>query len=119
VRTTIIALALLIVAISCKNNNDFNGGHLSPKVMQKVLLDIHLAEAYSIISKDSLHRGGSKNMDSLSAYYKDIFAHYKITPEQFSQSLEWYKAHPDDMDTMYNNIIPIVTRWQSQPGKPN
>jgi hypothetical protein len=113
----ITGLVICILVLSCKHNSNFSGDHLSPKVMQKVMLDITLAEAYSITKKDSLHKGGTKNTDSLAVYYKDIFAHYKITKEQFTQSLNWYKNHPDDMDTMYNNIIPIVTRWQSQPAK--
>ena len=113
-RSFLILLSVITILFSCKNNADFSGDHLSPKVMQKVLLDINVAESYSINVKDSLHKGGTKNMDSLAVYYGAIFAHYKITQEQFSQSLNWYKDHPDEMDTLYNNMIPIVTGWQSQ-----
>ncbi|MFI5195629.1 MAG: DUF4296 domain-containing protein [Chitinophagales bacterium] len=115
--TIFILIVAAAIMQSCRNNSNFSGDHLPPKVMQKVLLDINLAEAYCINVKDSLHRGGSKNFDSLSVYYKDIFAHYKITEEQFTQSITWYKNHPDEMDTVYNNMIPIVARWQSQPDK--
>ena len=117
VHTIFILLAAAAIMQSCRNKSNFSGDHLSPKVMQKVLLDITLAESYSITVKDSLHRAGQKNMDSLAVYYKDIFAHYKITEQQFTQSLTWYKNHPDDLDTVYNNIIPIVARWQTQPAK--
>ena len=83
--------------------------------MEKVLLDVNLAESYSAMAKDSLHKLGTKNPDSLIVYYKTVFDHYKITPDQFSGSLSWYKAHPDLLDTMYNNIIPVVTKWQTKP----
>ena len=85
--------------------------------MQKVLLDINLAEAYSQNIKDSLHRRGSKNIDSLAVFYKDIFEHYHITKEQFAQSMDWYKSHPEDLDTVYNKMIPVVLKWQSVPMK--
>ena len=56
---------------------------------------------------------GAKNLDSLSAYYKDIFAHYHVTQAQFTESMDWYKNHPDDLDTMYNEMIPMVTGMQA------
>jgi hypothetical protein len=101
--------------LSCKNNNNgYTGNHLPPKVMQKVLLDINLAEAYCSQEKDSLHKHGEKNLDSLAVHYKDILAHYKITDKQFTESLTWYKNHADKLDTLYSNILPIVTGWQAQ-----
>jgi len=114
----LIVIALAMTTASCKNKDDFKDGRLSPGVMQDVLLDINLAEAYSILKKDSLHAAGVKNMDSLGVYYKDIFAHHKITQEQFMQSLSWYKDHPDDMDSLYYHMIPVVTAWQSAPPPP-
>jgi hypothetical protein len=111
-------MALLIALptflwLSCKSNANYNGDHLPPKVMQKVLMDISLAEAYSAVVKDSLHKGGSKNIDSLTVYYKDIFAHYHITEDQFKESLDWYKSHPAEMDTMYSNLMPVIAKLQA------
>ena len=85
--------------------------------MQKVLLDINLAESYSLMVKDSLHRGGSKNVDSLSVYYKEIFDHYKLTPDQFTENLNWYKNHPDDLDSMYSTIITSASHMLEKPAK--
>lgn len=82
--------------------------------MEKVLLDISLAEAYSTMVKDSLHKAGPKHLDSLSVYYKDIFAHHHVTETQFTSSMNYYKNHPDDLDTIYNNIIPVAAKWQTK-----
>ena len=109
-------LSFFVVIASCKRTVS-TGEHLPPKVMQRILLDINTAEAYCISVKDSLHRGGTKNMDSLSAYYKTIFTHYKITEAQFNESMNWYKSHPDEIDSLYNNIIPIATNWQTIQSK--
>ena len=107
-----IVLTASLLFMSCKNTR--SGDHLPPQLMKKVLIDIQLAETYSTMVKDSLHKSiGMKNLDSLSVYYKDIFAHYKITETQFTTSLDWYKNHPDEMDTLYNGMLPIVTGMQN------
>jgi hypothetical protein len=96
----IVAVVVLLVQ-SCKPNYK----PLPEKEMVSLLLDVNIAESYSSILKDSLHRAGMKNIDSLSVYYKDIFAHHKITPDQFTQSLEWYKSHPDELDSLSAKIL--------------
>lgn len=67
--------------------------------------------------KDSLHRGGTKNFDSLTLYYQEILAHHNITQEEFLESLSWYKNHPDELDTIYNCMIPKVSDWLAKPKK--
>jgi len=109
-----VFFVLLLVLAACKH---VNNEHLPPKTMKKILIDMHLAEAYSIMAKDSLHRAGVKNYDSLAVWYKDIFAHYKITQQQFTESLNWYKGHPAEIDSIYADMLSTVTRLQST--KPN
>ena len=114
-RIILIVFPVLIL-FSCKHvtSND----HLPTATMQKILLDINLAEAYSVNIKDSVHRGSIKNTDSLSGFYQTIFNHYKITPEEFKNSLEWYKGHPEELDSVYNKMIPVVARWQVKTPEP-
>lgn len=111
IRSTVVAITCML-SLSCKMG-DKDESHLPPKVMAQVVKDISLAEAYSTFAKDSLHRGGPKDLDSLAFYYKEIFAHYNITAEQFQQSLDWYKGHATEMDSMYSGIMPIITKMQS------
>lgn len=103
-------IAVCLLPVSCKEVAGKK--HLPIEQMQKIMLDINLAEAYSAMAKDSLHQKGTKNGDSLAAYYKVVFSHHGITQEQFRSSLAWYKSHPEDMDTLFNNMIPVVERWQ-------
>jgi hypothetical protein len=113
-RIFFFALLCSLVVAACKNKtvND----HLPPKVMQKVLLDISFAETYSTMVRDSLHKAGSKNYDSLSVYYKEVLGHHNITQDQLTQSFAWYKNHPDELDSVYAAILPMVTRMQSKNG---
>lgn len=115
INIVLLSVVLPGLVVSCKHKTDDE--HLPPAIMRKVLLDVNLAESYSIVAKDSLHKGGTKNLDSLSAWYKDIFAHYKITESEFTQSLNWYKNHPEEIDSLYGTILPIVNRLQGQSGK--
>jgi hypothetical protein len=117
--TSLKLFAILIslsILISC-NEKGANGIPIPPETMKKIMTDIHIAEAYSTVVKDSLHKGGTKNADSLAVYYKDIFAHHKVTAAQFTESLNWYKNNPEEMDSLYDDMIPIVTGLQAVPVK--
>ncbi len=100
-RFALLAFTLLFTVVACKKDN---GDHLPPQKMEQVLMDMSIAETYSAMLHDNSHPPGSKNTDSLTSYYKDIFAHHHITREQFKNSLDWYKQHPDDLDTIYTNL---------------
>ncbi len=108
-----VIIALLMV-VSCRNKTADQGYHMPPKMMQQVLMDINLAEAFSTIVRDSAHKPGTKNYDSLAVFYASIFNHYKITPEQFNESLEWYKVNSDKLDTIYTKILANVTTIQNK-----
>ncbi len=107
----LIMFILLFFAPGCKEQG---GSHLPRKVMKEVLLDISLAEGYSIMVKDSLHPAGSKNYDSLAVFYKDIFAHHNITQQQFEESLDWYKENTSELDSVYALMQTVISAWQSQ-----
>ncbi len=112
--SAVIAVSLLMTTGSC----DDQGAKDAPiprEKMQRLLLDINIAEVYSGMTKDTLHKPGTKNADSLTAFYTDVFAHHQVTREQFEQAMVWYKAHPDEMDSLVNAIMPEVERLQ--PGK--
>jgi len=108
---SLLLLCFILLATACKMPDE-NDNHLSPERMANLMVDIHLAETYSTLVKDSTHTPGKKNPDSLAAFYKDIFAHHHTTMEEFSKSLTWYKAHPNEMDSLYNGMIPIISKFQ-------
>jgi Domain of unknown function (DUF4296) len=106
-----LLLILPLAFIACKRN----GGHLPPKEMKMVLLDVHLAEAYCTMVKDTMHKaGGTRNIDSLKVYYKRVLDHHKLTTQQFNESLDWYKAHPTELDSMYADMLNNVYVWQQR-----
>lgn len=99
-RYTLLLLVVLGM-VACKPKKEVPP--ISPAVMQKIIRDIHLAESYSMSIPDSAHSG--KNKDSLALFYKEIFAHYKISSEEFDKGLEWYRLHPNEFDSVYGHVI--------------
>jgi len=101
-----------LFAISCGKEES---ARLPAAQMQKILFDIHLAETYSMsLHKDSTKRNTERNLDSLAVFYASIFKHHKITQEEFEQSLDWYKQNPEELDSIYTNLIPEVSKLESQ-----
>jgi hypothetical protein len=90
---------------------------LPEEKIKKVLLDIHLAEAYSSMLDDSLHQSRTKNIDSLAVFYGDIFTHHKITKEEFKQTMSWYKKHPAEFDSLYKGVTAEASLLEIKYGK--
>jgi len=96
-----IAIVLLLLTTACSNKKA--EAPIPAAKMQAIMLDIHLAEAYSGTIPDSAHSG--KNRDSLARYYKEIFAHHQIAEADFNKGLEWYRVHPDELDSVYAKML--------------
>jgi hypothetical protein len=117
VRLLCLAMCLLLMA-SCKYKPKKKEDHLPRELMQKALLDVNIAEAYSTLVKDSTYnKTVGKNFDSLAVYYKSILAHHKISAEAFSNSLNWYKQNPDEMDSIYVKMIPVAEKITVAPAE--
>lgn len=110
---------IISILLLCACNNP-QGASIPAGKMAKILYDVHLAEVYSAnLKNDSTNKQHTgKNMDSLANYYNSIFAHYKITKEQFTQSIDWYKEHTEELDTIYTNMITELSKQDAlQAGK--
>lgn len=117
----IIAFSLLLViqfTNSCKSEKP--QPPVSEKTMEKVIVDIQLAESYSLgmsseNSQPSL-TNFNKNTDSLYQFYSAILNHYNLSYEQFKKAVDWYKNHPDNMDTLLNGAIEELNRQKAKLG---
>jgi hypothetical protein len=105
----LLASALLLM-VSCQEKDK---APVAPDKMQKIITDLHFAEVYSSMVDDTLHIARNKNKDSLAVYYRDILAHHKITEQEFMTGLEWYKIHPDELDSIYSRILPQMNALEA------
>lgn len=87
---------------SCKPD----GPHLPKEEMQQVLLDVQLAEVYSTMTpEDTTKPASTGNPDSLAAFYNEVLAHHHVTAKEFMESLDWYRAHPNELDSVYEGAM--------------
>ncbi len=101
----------ILLLASCNRS----GPHLPKEEMQKVLLDVQLAEVYSTMApKDTTGVAGSESADSLAAFYREVLAHHHTTAQEFMQSLDWYRAHPDELDSVYNGAMKALDKAEKR-----
>ena len=106
---------LLWVALATACQKKQSGDHLSQSQMGKILFDVQLAEAYStMVIKDTVHKLTGRNMDSLGVYYKEILAHHKVSEQLFNESLNYYREHPDELDSIYTKMLPEFEKLQAE-----
>jgi len=84
--------------------------HMSPSRMAPILADLHLADAYSILVRDSLHPNAEKNYDSLAGWTAQIFKKHSVSLQEFNKSMDWYRNHPVELDSLYASVIPILEK---------
>ena len=95
-------ITCMLFFMACKQEKPAD---IPPPKMELILTDLHLAETYSSMVSDSLHRVNEKNIDSLAVYYNDILKHHNVSKEEFKSSLEWYRNNPSELDTVYGHMI--------------
>lgn len=108
----ILSLTLLLCFAACKQNDQ---PPIPPQKMEEILTDLHYAEVYSMMLDDTLHQARSRNMDSLAVYYKDVLAHHKVSEDAFMQSMDWYKNHAEDIDSVYSHVLLRVSAAEGNP----
>jgi len=96
-------IVLFFLLVACNRSND--GEIIEKDKMAAILTDIHLAESYSTLIKDSLHQSGERNLDTLNVLYQSVLGHYNISLKAFYTSFDWYKKHPAELDSIYQKVI--------------
>ncbi len=105
------AVLLSIVFVAC-NPSQNDKAPIPMARMEKILIDIHIAEIYSTMLDTGVLRRNEKNLDSLAVFYKDVLKHHNVSLEQFHEGMEWYKAHPAELDSCYKHMIEDIASMQ-------
>jgi hypothetical protein len=101
-----LVLLLLVFALSCLGRS---GRYIIPeKKFVDVLVDIHLADG---IAMDNMRYSDAFVLDSASLY-ESVFNKYKITRAQFDSTMQYYSAHPDDFQQVYNKLTAKLKRME-------
>lgn len=82
--------------------------------MAEVLLDIQLAETYSLgLGPDSAVSRFSKNYDSLEVFYTAILKHHNLDFAKFNEAIIWYKKRPQQADSLFSLVLDKLHVQQS------
>jgi hypothetical protein len=105
-RKSLLVLGILCLLGACRKPET----HLPPDRMIPILADLHLADAYSNMIRDSTHPNAEKNYDSLAVWTNQIFAKHKITAKEFTKSLDWYRNRPVELDSLFAAVLPVLEK---------
>ena len=100
----VLLCCAMYILVGCKQD----AAHMPQSRMAPILADLHLADAYSSLVRDSLHPNAEKNYDSLAKWTTQIFAKYGVTRQSFNQSMDWYRDRPADLDSLLAATIPLL-----------
>jgi len=91
--------------------NPQHSGILSKKEMTDLLVEIHLTEAAFRMPNDSL----SRLSDSiyLQSCFAEVFRKQNVKPDRFSQSLNYYVQHIEQLDEIYGEVISRLTEIET------
>jgi Domain of unknown function (DUF4296) len=111
-RFVLIAFLMVLGSSSCKEAQP-----LPLNVMSKILLKMHLAESYAQALPKRENSTVYKDPDSLLKHHAVILDEHRISKEEFEKSLNYYKKHPDLLDSIYQLILADVAILQAKNSK--
>lgn len=107
-------IALLIVLIGCRSGPkrfaDNQKAILDPEKMEKVLVDIEIAEG--ALSVQSFQKDSSKRYAR--AYYRQVLDHHDVSVEKFQKSFTYYSQNPKVMISMQKSVLERISAKQGK-----
>ncbi len=101
-------LILPLILSACINKNDVPQNIINPPKIQKVMMDMLLADAVNseLSSRDSSFKISAQNKYR----FEQIFKNYQISKDQFYKSYNYYLSHPDIFKPITDSIASISER---------
>jgi hypothetical protein len=110
--STLIVSILVLISVGCEEEvKTLPANLISEDKMILVLKDICKTEA-RFQRRLSLH--GKSNSELVFENYKLVFDANEVTLDQFKDSYSYYENTPGTMQQMYDSVIVILTKEQSE-----
>lgn len=111
VKKIFVPLFALILFQSCtRTEGPVPKEIISPDSMVSILVDVHLAEAASNVS-----RINDVQRFSASDLYPVIFKTHHTDSVAFRKSFDYYLEHPKKLDKIYEQVINELSKRESEP----
>jgi hypothetical protein len=103
----ILAMSVLLFACGGSNKKQDNG-ILKKEKMEAVLWDVLRADAFAFqfVIKDTIKKPEAE----MAVLQQKIFAVHKTSRQEFYNSMDYYRAHPDIFQPMLDSMINRYTR---------
>jgi len=113
-------LLLVLVALSCRSDNQVPSGVLPPAKMQELLWDMMRADQFVVsfvLPADSTLQKEAEKIK----WYNRVLALHQVSEQQFKKSFSYYQDHPDLMASIMDSIArkdENIDLVPSRKGKP-
>lgn len=98
-------LFLSLLVLSCNNQEHTPKWVLSKPIFRDLLVEVHLIDGYfNYLSNDTLAQ------TKIKALYKTVFDKYQIDSLRFAQNLQYYYAHPQQLQIIYKEVDSLLVR---------
>ncbi|WP_017731815.1 DUF4296 domain-containing protein [Nafulsella turpanensis] len=103
-----LLLLVTLLTTACSNNADKPENVLSQETLVRVMADLQLAEA----KVKNLRVSTDSARQLFSIYELQIFEEWNISPEQYTESYEYYLNEYDEMSDIHAALIDTLSRRQ-------
>jgi hypothetical protein len=106
-----------IVLTACSNRTDIPKEIIPPDSMQRIMMDVILADQYATayVNKDSLkHDKVKANQDLL----ETVFKIHHVSKANFQESLQFYESRPDLNKKIFDSLAAYANIHRSELFRP-
>jgi hypothetical protein len=137
-RVVMGCLVILLTGVGCADKQSVPSGILPLNKMQSVMWDMVQADQYAAlaVAKDSVAKGStpedSSSKDSAAhtarvnvkaetlKLYEEVFRLHDVSREEFSKSYQYYLAHPELNQMLFDSLISLGSRLRTESySRPN
>ncbi len=111
-KNIVLILLFTLLFLGCQKQQEevIPVGVINLDTMSMIIADMHIVEAISNF------RGmiDSPESSKIEEHYSAIFSTFKITPEKFRKSYDYYLEKPERMDSVYVLVLEQLSKTQAE-----
>lgn len=106
----LISAFLLIITSSCSPDTDkeIPAEIIQPDSMAEIMVSMHIAESTIMLNRVN-DRQDARN----AAFIQDVLARHGTDTARYKRSFDYYSAHPDRFEEIYEEVISRLTQMQA------
>jgi hypothetical protein len=104
-RIIISFLTLLLIGFGCKDKAPISTNILPKETMVSIIVEMELLQATFKVEQQEK----KFNLENISNI---IFEKHHTTKEQFEESMMYYSKFPQEMESIYNNVVSTLSQKQ-------